>query len=284
MIAARVSSKITLKRIAVYGAMLFICTAFGAAAQNTTSQTNGGVPPNSNLNAQPGGAPSSNPGMTNQGGDDATLEISPQTGVRPPNGSSDEIPANRQIRPGDDTATLNRNFKPGEQDSNLEHGGRVGNGRSCLGITVNYTNYCFKGAEEHGLEIVSIDRNSPAEQAALKPTGNKGGMIAAAETASAFLGPLQMLTNHFMEKAAMADRGDMIVAVDGQRVRSEADFNDALARVHPGDSLWLTVVRPLPGGDHTTKTIQVKVGKWQPGNADSCSAMTTASAQPSAPE
>jgi S1-C subfamily serine protease len=109
-------------------------------------------------------------------------------------------------------------------------------------------------------------------------------MIAAAETASAFLGPLQLLTNHYMEKAAMADRGDLIVAVDDQRVRSSADFNDAMARVHPGDTLYLTVIRPLPGGDHATMKIAVKVGKWQPGNADSCAAMTTASAQPAAPE
>ena len=140
------------------------------------------------------------------------------------------------------------------------------------------------GGEEHGLEVTSIDRNSPAEQAGLKATGNKGGLIAAAETASALLGPVELLTNHFMEKAAAADRGDLIMAIDDQRVRSSADFNDAMAKARPGDTLYLTVLRPLPGGNHSTMKIAVKVGKWQPGNADSCAAMTTASAQPSAPE
>jgi hypothetical protein len=269
MIATRVNFRITLKRVAAYGAMLFICTAFGAAAQNTTSQSSGANSPNSNLNAQPGAAPSSNPGMANQGGDDATLEISPQTGVRPPNGSSDEIPANREFRPNDDTATLNRNFKPGEQDSNLEHGGHVGSGRSCLGIQVNYTNYCFKGAEEHGLEVVSIDRNSPAEKAGLKAAGNSG-VITAAETAGALLGPLQIITNHFLENAAQGQRGDLIVAIDDQRVRSQADLDDAMAKARPGDTLYMTVIRPMPGGDHKTMKIAVNVGKWNPEDVNSC--------------
>lgn len=221
--------------------------------------------------------------MSHQGGNDSTLEISPQTGIRPPSGGSDEIPSNREFHPGDDTASINRDFRPGEQDLNPNHGGRVGNGTSCLGITVNYTNYCFKGAEEHGLEVTSIDRNSPAEQAGLKATGNKGGMIAAAETASAFLGPLQLLTNGMLEKAAQGDRGDLIVAVDDQRVRSRADLDDAMAKAHPGDTLYFTVIRPLPKGDHATMKIAVKVGKWQPGTADSCADSTTASSQPAPP-
>ena len=282
MIATRVSFQITLKRVAVYGAMLFVCTAFGAAAQNTGPQGNGANSPSSNMNGQPGAAPSSNPGMANQGGDDTTLEISPQTGVRPPNGSSDEIPANREFRPGEDTATLNRNFRPGEQDSNLEHGGRVGNGRSCLGITVNYTNYCFKGAEEHGLEVVSIDRNSPAEKAGLKASEGKGGVLAAAETAGALLGPLQIVTNHFLEKAAQGERGDLIVAIDDQRVRSQADLDDAMAKARPGDTLYLTVIRPLPGGDHKTMKIAVNVGNWNPMDANSCGEFAEAS-QPKPP-
>jgi len=266
--------------------VLFLAGAVGASAQN-----NQDIPVQDNSpasqQAQPGGTPSSVPGMAHQGGDDATLEISPQTGIRPPSGTSADIPSNREFRPGEDDTSIDRSYRPGEQDLNPNPnggGGHIGNSTSCLGIQVKYTAYCFKGAEEHGLEVTSIDRNSPAEQAGLQATGNKGGMIAAAETASAFLGPLQLLTNHYMEKAAMADRGDLIVAVDDQRVRSSADFNDAMARVHPGDTLYLTVIRPLPGGDHATMKIAVKVGKWQPGNADSCAAMTTASAQPAAPE
>ena len=127
----------------------------------------------------------------------------------------------------------------------------------------------------------------------MKATGTKGGMLAAAETASALLGPLQLLTNHFMEKAAENDRGDLIVAVDDQRVRSQADFNDAMAKARPGDTLYLTVIRPVSSGqtsdpngmkmDHKTMRIAVKVGRWQPGSADSCADSTTASSQSAPP-
>ena len=268
--------RITLKRVAAYGALLFLAATFSASAQNNPDIGSQGTAGSS----QPGGAPSSSPGLAHQGGDDATLEISPQTGIRPPAPSSDEIPSNREFRPGDDTASTNRDFRPGERDMNPNRGGHVGNDTSCLGIQVKYTNYCFKGAEEHGLEVTTIDRNSPAERAGLKATGDKGGMIATAETASAFLGPLQLLTNGLLEKAARGERGDLIVAVDDQRVRSQVDFDDAMAKARPGDTMYLTVVRPLPGGDHKTMKIAVNVGKWQPGTADSCADSTTASTQP----
>jgi PDZ domain-containing protein len=276
----------TLKRAVGYGAVLCLAGALGASAQNDQD-----IPVQDNSagsqQAIPAKPPSSMPGMAHQGNDDATLEISPQTGIRPPSGTSADIPSNRDFRPGEDDTSIDRSYRPGQQDLNPNPnggGGHIGNSTSCLGIQVKYTDYCFKGAEEHGLEVTSIDRNSPAEQAGLKATGDKGGLIAAAETASALLGPVQLLTNHFMEKAAMANRGDLIVAIDDQRVRSAADFNDAMAKARPGDTLYLTVIRPLSGGSHATMKIAVKVGKWQPGNADSCAAMTTASAQPSAPE
>ena len=56
-----------------------------------------------------------------------------------------------------------------------------------------------------------------------------------------------------------ASHGDLIVAVDDQRIRTKADLDDAMARLRPGDTMYLTVVRPLPGGDHKTMKIRVKV-------------------------
>ena len=108
-------------------------------------------------------------------------------------------------------------------------------------------------------EVVTIDPNSPAEQAGLKPRGNTA-IGAVAETASAFLGPLQMLTNPLVEKATEGERGDLIVAVDDHRVRSRADLDDEMAKLKPGDTLYLTVIRPTAGG-HKTMKIAVKVGQ-----------------------
>jgi PDZ domain len=283
----------TFRRAVTYGAAVLLAAAFSASAQNqeipSPDRGTSAPPP---MAAQPGSAPSSMPGITNQPSDDATLEISPQVqpGFRGPSGSTEVTPNTREFRPGEDSVSIKPEFKPGESELNPYPNGGGGGGNnsgnvtSCLGMRLKYTNYCFKGAEEHGLEVTSIDRNSPAERAGLKQTGTKGGMLAAAETASALIGPLQLFTNHFIEKAAEGDRGDLIVAVDDQRIRSQADFNDAMAKARPGDTMYLTVVRPLPGGDHKTLKIAVTVGKWQPGSADSCTDMTTASSQGSLPQ
>jgi hypothetical protein len=288
-----------LKRVAAYAAVAFFAAAFNASAQSQNLQAPDSGTSAPNTEAQPGSAPSSMPGINHQPSDDATLEISPQTqpGLRPPSGSTELTPTNPEFRPGENNASINPEYRPGESElsPNPNGGGgggnNAGNATSCLGMRLKYTNYCFKGAEEHGLEVTSIDRNSPAEEAGLKATGDKGGMISAAETASAFLGPLQLLTNHLLEKASQGNRGDLIVAVDDQRIRSQADFNDALAKAHPGDTLYLTVIRPisktdLSGStttDHATMKIAVKVGRWQPGTADSCADSATASAERATP-
>ena len=289
---SRLPLRSTFRLAVTFGTAALLAGALSASAQNQGIPSQGSAAgAQQGLESQPGGAPPPMPGVTNQPSDDATLEISPQTqpGFRAPSGTTELTPSNREFRPGEDNASIKPEFKPGESELNPYPNGGGGGGNnsgnvtSCLGMQLKYTNYCFKGAEEHGLEVITIDRNSPAERAGLKPTGTKGGMLAAAETASALIGPLQLLTNHFIEKAAEGDRGDLIVAVDDQRIRSQADFNDAMARARPGDTMYLTVVRPLPGGDHKTLKIAVTVGKWHPGSADSCTDMTTASSQGSLP-
>ena len=272
-------SKVALRRTFTFAAALLLGASIRVSAQNNLDAGSQDSAPNSppGISAQPGSSSSANPGMAHQGGNDATLEISPQTGIKPPSGSSDEIPANREFRPGDDTSSIDREFRPREQDN----GG--GHSPSCLGITVNYTSYCFKGAEEHGLEITSIDSNSPAAKSGLKATAEKSGVTAAAETASAILPFLQMVTNPLLEKADMANRGDMIVAIDDQRVRSQADLDDAMAKAKPGDTLYFSVIRPLPNGDHKTMKIAVNIGKWRSGDAETCADAATTSAQADTP-
>src|SRR5271166_4540213 len=136
--------------------MLLAAFAFSAFAQNQDLQSQGsGAGAPHGMEAQPGGAPSSNPGIVNQPSDDTTLEITPQTqpGLRPPAGSNDDTSTNREFRPSDDTSSINPEYNPGsqEQDLNPNGGGGGGDGhivsgKSCLGVQLNYTNYCFKGA------------------------------------------------------------------------------------------------------------------------------------------
>lgn len=249
-------------RVAGLAGILLLSAAFAVGAQNSPSASNQGrTSPGNSIAAQPpGAAPSSTGGVSSQGGgEDATLEISPQPGLKPPSGTTDVIPNDRGFRPGEDSASINRNFKPGEEGASNKPAETGVRKRPYLGITVEYTTQCYLGMEEHGLEVVTIDPNSPAEQAGLKPRGNTA-IGAVAETASAFLGPLQMLTNPLVEKATEGEHGDLIVAVDDHRVRSRADLDDEMAKLKPGDTLYLTVIRPTAGG-HKTMKIAVKVGQ-----------------------
>jgi S1-C subfamily serine protease len=114
--------------------------------------------------------------------------------------------------------------------------------------------------EEHGLEVVSLDPNSPAAQAGLKSSTGMTAAGAAGSTASSMLGPLNLLVMPLLAKGgALGQGGDLIVAVDDRRVRSQGDLDDAMAHLKPGDTMYLTVIRPV-GNAHKTMKIAVKVG------------------------
>ena len=207
------------------------------------------------FSAQPG-AKAPTPRIKNQPEDDRTLEIAPQPGVLPPKKSIEEIPAGREYKPADNTASLEKKFAPNEAQPGDKK--RL----PYIGISVEYTMKCYSGQEERGLEIVNIDPNSPAAQAELQAKGGLTALGAAGATAGALLGPLNLAVLPLLKKAGQLGKdGDLIVAVDDRRVRSEFDLEDELAKLKPGDTMYLTVIRPLPSGAHKTMKIAVKVGE-----------------------
>src|SRR5208282_6785715 len=56
--------------------------------------------------------------------------------------------------------------------------------RPYLGITVQYVTKCYNGGEEHGLEVLTIDPNSPAAQAGLQARSGMTAVGAALSTLS----------------------------------------------------------------------------------------------------
>ncbi len=200
---------------------------------------------------------SANPGIARQPGeDDRTLEIAPQPGAVEPRPSVNEIPSDREFRPDDDSSSIEPNFRkpPETSDETRDHR------RPYLGMSVKYATQCYMGMEEHGLEVISIDPNSPAERAGLKSKTGMTAAGAAGSTAGTMLGPLSLLVNPLLAKGgAFGQPGDLIVAVDDRRVRSQGDLDYAMARLKPGDTMYLTVIRPV-GNSHKTMKIAVKVG------------------------
>jgi hypothetical protein len=205
-------------------------------------------------------APAPPPPVGSQGSSNgSTLEIAPQPGALAPRGGANVIPGGRSFRPGEDTASIPRPFSPGAE----EGGGSRPAGRPYLGITVRYRKVCYLGKEEHGLEIVKVDPNSPAAASGLRGATQPGVLGTSAATLDALVPLLGSLVNSQLNKRGdLGMSGDMIVAVDDHRVRSEADFDAQIAKLKPGDTMYVTVLRPIEGGGHKTLKIAVKVGQW----------------------
>ncbi len=232
--------------LGVATAVLFALSHF-AIAQAQNAQT-----------GSQGGGNSANPGITGQGGSDATLEIAPQPGLAAPKPGVQEIPGGRNFNPGENSTSIEPNFRPktenGNGDSNRPHPPPY------LGITVQYTTQCYLGKEEHGLEVLTIDPNSPAAQAGLQARSGMSAIGAAVSTLTGILPGGSILANKALgSSGAMGHGGDLIVAVDDRRVRDQSDLESAMARLKPGDTMYLTVIRP-DGNSHKTIKIAVKVG------------------------
>jgi PDZ domain len=205
--------------------------------------------------AQQGGttrAPSA--AIGGQGEEGNSLEIAPQPGLQQPRPGVQEIPGGKTYEPGEDT-TSNLADRP-ELENDLRN---QPHRRPYLGVRVQYASQCYLGKEEQGLLVTEVDPGSPAEQAGVHSQPRTNGLRATAATAAAILGPLGLVADKLLEQPG----GDLIVAVDDKRVRSQMDLDDAIAKLRPGDTMYLTVIRPLDThGNHRTLKIKVQVGSW----------------------
>jgi PDZ domain len=242
--------------------LLFPCASLAAnvpkssASPSIASQAGGAA----NLNS-PAGQASGSTSLTiptRQSGESGTLVLAPQPSGKTLAPDKNETPEQRAFRQSkedeskeDEIARLNRNFHPhDEEDSH----------RPYLGIDLEYTTQCYLGMEEHGFEVVSVYPNSPAARAGLvgrtgsTPSGDLGAL------GSVLLGPVALLTFPLLrESGALGTAGDLIVAVDDVRVRTKDEILHALGHLKPGDTAYLTVIRPLKGGYHRTMRIAVHI-------------------------
>jgi hypothetical protein len=237
---------------ALYAATLAMSIAVASIAADGAAPSRPGT-----LSAQPGASAPAEPMRSQPGGDDRTLELAPQPGVSAPRQTTKEIPSDKDYKPSDQTASIDRNFKPDQNGGD----GRPPEKLPCVGMQVKYETKCLLHQEEHGLSIVSVDPNSPAAKAGLQ-AGSGRTVAAAALGAAGALPGLGLLLNGFAEKTGnFGTDGDFIVAVNDRRVRSELDLEDELAKLKPGDTLYLTVIRGVANGVHKTMKIAITVGK-----------------------
>jgi S1-C subfamily serine protease len=189
-----------------------------------------------------------------QPGDSTTLEIAPQPSADQNPPARSEVPAGREFRQSsEDIAALERNFHPENPDHTHN---------PYLGISVEYSTQCFLGMEENGFEVMTVYPGSPAARAGLQartpstPMGDLGAL------GSILFLPVSVITMPLLRRSgALGEFGDLIVAIDDQRVRSKGELLTALGHLKPGDTTYFTIIRPLPGGSHRTMRIAVHIDR-----------------------
>jgi len=187
-----------------------------------------------------------------------TLDVPPRFGSSPPaapapsivppaaSNSSAETPNSPESAPADAGAA-----SPELSEGRLPY----------LGIGVQYiVSDNTPGREVRGLEVVEVDPASPAEHAGLHGRGQMTNLGASGATAGALMAPLDLIITPLLKKAGdLGENGDLIVAIDDNRIQGENDLRNALASLKPGDVIYLTLVRQHKDGSHETLKLPVRL-------------------------
>jgi hypothetical protein len=222
--------------------------------------------------ARPAGAQTQSGPKSIQAGGDQTLELPPAASGRPgvaapraaePGTPKQSVPEQNVPEPtgpegttpepdlGSDNAPLPSDLPASENNGP----------RPYLGITVLYAVSIRDGQKVGGLEVMDIDENSPASRAGLKARTPMTTIGASGATAGELLGPLDAALRPLLAKSGqLGEDGDLIVAIDDHRVTSDSDLPDHLARLHPGDIIYLTVLRQQRGGKYKAVKLPVTLG------------------------
>ncbi len=217
--------------------LVMLLAPIGADAADSSSAA-----PSASVSSQSGGA-GADLNLGSQSSDTATLEIAPQPSDRQRAPDKTATPEERAFRPSDDVAALNRNFHPQQSDA----GRRIR--PADLGIDYAETDECLMGAHEEGLEVVNVYPDTPAARAGLRCPlpGTRLGDLAA--FGSILVLPVGVFTMPMLRRSGMlGTSGDLIIAIDDQRIHNQQEFVRALSVLRPGDTTYVTVLRQVPGG------------------------------------
>jgi S1-C subfamily serine protease len=185
---------------------------------------------------------------------DQTLEIAPRIPAAPPapppepdsGGDSNDVTqpaADNAPAPPQSLASLNAD-------------------RPYLGIAVQtiFSND-RPGAPVTGLEVVSVDDDSPAAIAGLRGRTKMSSAGESGATVGALVPPLDLFVMPLLKKSgSLGQSGDLIIAIDDRRVTNNLDLESELATLKPGDVIYLTITRSDKSGVQQTLKLPIKLG------------------------
>jgi len=128
-----------------------------------------------------------------------------------------------------------------------------GGGQNPIGVELREDCGRLEHQKVCGLQVMDVQRNSPAWRAGIRPYHALGRYVLnGAGIAAAMFFPPAIVAVGIIDQTQIGESYDLIIGVDGQRVRHIIDLEDLTANDKPGDTLYLMIVR---GG----KRIQVPV-------------------------
>ena len=118
------------------------------------------------------------------------------------------------------------------------------------------------------LEVMDVDADSPASRAGLLSRTPMTTIGASGATAGELLGRSDAALRPLLVKSGqLGEDGDLIVSIDDHRVTSDSDLPDRLSRLHPGDIIYLTVLRQQHDGIVKSVKLPVTLGYPKSANA-----------------
>lgn len=131
--------------------------------------------------------------------------------------------------------------QPRSLDDYVEGGGDF----AILGVTLHEEERGLQsGASIRGLLVTKIEAGSPAAKAGLTAFDDKGRKavtFTAIVAAMAF--PPAVLVVPLLAAIPTGQSGDLVIAVDSNRVTNVLDFEDQLTDARPGETVYLTLIR-----------------------------------------
>ncbi len=196
-------------------------------------------------------------------------------GGLPASGPTDEIPsAQNQENDGDssDPSDLSQPVSTGDQNSNpdanqdpqdpqqlddsvqadvpphvysLQDFINQGMDESPLGVELREDCSKLESNEQVcGLAVLEVRKGSPAANAGIKPyTALAHDLLDGATVAAALVFPPAIIAVAVIDESSIGEAFDLVIGVDGRRVRHILDFEDLTTNVRPGDILYVTIVR-----------------------------------------